>query len=309
MVESMAYNFAARKLPWHGLGVSVSHAMNSAEALSFSGLDWQVRFEPVSVMGEVYKKRVATVRSSDNKILGFVTPDYRIVQNNDAFAFTDELVGEGVNYETAGVLTSGRVWILANLPQVDILRENYVPYLVFTNAHDGTSAVKAALTPVRVVCNNTLTIALGGAPRTWSVRHTGDITNKLEEARKTLRMAHQYMGAFVEEAERMSRVNVYRDDLVKFTESLFPIDTTLGDRHVNNVMQKREEFANRYNLAPDLSQHRGTAWGVFQAVSDMATHMKPLRETETVYENRFMHIVDGNSIMERAHAILCEVAA
>lgn len=318
-VETMAYNaanefgmFDNRKIPWHTLGTPVLGAMTSAQALAMGGLDYLVRHEPISVMGQVYPDRLANVRCSDNRVIGFVSKDYRIVQNHEAFAFTDELVGEGVNYETAGVLRGGeRVFILANLPTVNVLKEDYIPYLCFTNSFDGSASIVAALTPVRVVCANTLCMALDGTPRSWSIRHTGNIQNKLAEARKTLRMSHQYLEKFPVEAEKFSNIAVYQKELVKFTEKLFPMDESLGVRHVNNVAHLREEFANRYNLAPDLEKHRGTAWGVYQAVSDMVCHAEPIRKTETYYENRFMQLCGGISThqrMTRAQELLAEIA-
>ena len=108
--------------------------------------------------------------------MGVVTDRYRTIQNHDAFAFTDSLLGEGVTYETAGSLQNGRrVWVLAKLPQRYIISgDEITPYLVFMNAHDGTGAIKAAMTPIRVVCMNTLNLALSTAKRSWSTNHVGN---------------------------------------------------------------------------------------------------------------------------------------
>ena len=118
-VETMFYT---RVTPWHGLGTRVEEAPCAKEALALAGLDWRV-----------------------------VTDRYKVVQNEDAFAFTDELLGEGVSYETAGSLQGGRrTWILAKLPQRYMISGDEVtPYLVFMNPHDGNGAIKAAMTPVR----------------------------------------------------------------------------------------------------------------------------------------------------------------
>ena len=99
----------------------------------------------------------ANIRDLDNRVLGVVTDRYKVVQNEEAFSFTDSLLGEGVTYETAGSLQEGRrTWILAKLPQKFIISgDEITPYLVFMNSHDGTGAIKAAMTPIRVVCQNT----------------------------------------------------------------------------------------------------------------------------------------------------------
>ena len=103
--------------------------------------------------------------------MGVVSDRYRIVQNEEAFQFTDDLLGEGVTYETAGSLQGGKkVWMLAKLPEKYIIAGDEVtPYLVFFHSHDGSSGVKVAMTPVRVVCQNTLNLALGTAKRIWTV--------------------------------------------------------------------------------------------------------------------------------------------
>ena len=112
------------------------------------------------MMGTGFRGFKANVRDTDQQILGVVTDRYKVVQNEDAFAFTDQLLGEGVSYETAGSLQNGRrIWMLAKLPQRYIISGDEIePYLVFMNAHDGTGAIKAAMTPIRVVCQNTFEI-------------------------------------------------------------------------------------------------------------------------------------------------------
>ena len=164
-VESMFY---VRETPWHGLGTRVMEAPASKDALRLAGLDWKVLQEPVYTQSEeLIKGYKANVRDSDRKVLGVVTARYKVIQNEEAFSFTDALLGEGVRYETAGSLQGGRkVWLLARLPHEYIISgEQISPYLVFSNTHDGSGAIKVALTPIRVVCNNTLNLALNTAKR------------------------------------------------------------------------------------------------------------------------------------------------
>lgn len=152
----------------------------------------------------------ANVRSSDNKVLGVVSDKYRIVQNADAFAFTDALIGGDVHYETAGSLLDGKkIWLLAKLPDSEICGDKTEPYVCFSNTHDGSGAVRVCMTPVRVVCNNTLNLALNTAQRAWSVRHVGDISTKLVEAQQCLEMAGKYMDGRFYEHTKVLRM-VYR---------------------------------------------------------------------------------------------------
>ncbi len=164
-VETM---FSVRETPWHGLGRIVIDAPASREALELAGLDWQVESRNIySGTGTMIPGYRANVRSTDDAVLGVVSDRYRIVQNEEAFQFTDDLLGEGVTYETAGSLQGGKkVCMLAKMPEKYIIAGDEVtPYLVFFNSHDGSSGVKVAMTPVRVVCQNTLNLALGTAKR------------------------------------------------------------------------------------------------------------------------------------------------
>ena len=205
-VESMFYT--GRTAPWHGLGISVLEAPASRDALELAGLDWRVvQRELITEDGIQVAGFKANVRDQDNRVLGVVTDRYKVVQNDEAFAFTDELLGEGITYETAGSLQEGRrTWILAKLPQRYIISgDEITPYLVFMNSHDGTGAIKAAMTPIRVVCQNTLNLALATAKRTWSTNHVGDIRGKLEDAKYTLLYADKYMAELGKSIDKLSR--------------------------------------------------------------------------------------------------------
>ena len=191
-VETMMYT---REKPWHGLGTKVMEAPTSADAIRLAGLNWTVEPKPVyDGEGTPIPGWVANTRSSDGKVLGLVTTRYKVVQNADAFSFTDHLIGGDVRYETAGSLREGKqVWLLAKMPSAKVAGDEVEPYLCFTNTHDGTGAVRVCMTPVRVVCNNTLNLALSSAMRSWSMIHTGDIEGKISEARQTLELAQRYM--------------------------------------------------------------------------------------------------------------------
>ena len=148
-VESMFYT---RVTPWHNLGIRVEEALSSQDALKAAGLDWLVIQKSIltSDLMPVDGYR-ANIRNTDQSVLGVVKNRYKVVQNSEAFAFTDELLGEGVKYETAGSLQGGkRVWMLAKLPKkYQLVGDEVCPYLVFSNCHDGTSAIRVAMTPVR----------------------------------------------------------------------------------------------------------------------------------------------------------------
>ena len=133
-VETM---FSVRETPWHGLGRIIMDAPASREALELAGLDWQGESRNIySGTGAMIPGYRANVRSTDDAVLGVVSDRYRIVQNEKAFQFTDDLLGEGVTYETAGSLQGGKkVWMLARLPRKYLIAgDQVVPY--YESGHD-----------------------------------------------------------------------------------------------------------------------------------------------------------------------------
>lgn len=304
-VESMFYT---RQKPWHGLGTRVEEAPTSADALHLAGLDWQVKQEPIFTdNGNVIPGYKANVRDSDHRVLGVVTDRYKIIQNQEAFAFTDSLLGEGVRYETAGSLQEGRkVWLLARLPREYIISgERISPYLVFSNTHDGSGAVKVALTPIRVVCNNTLNLALSTASRSWSMIHTGNINDKIQEAKDTLFMAEEYMDSLGKEFERLRRQKITDAQVKEYIELLLPLEKNATQVQSKNIMKLREDMKQRYYDAPDLQNVGNNAYRFINAVSDFATHSNPLRRTANYNENLFIRTMDGNPLIDRAYQMVC----
>ena len=304
MVETM---FSVREKPWHGLGEIIQDAPTSEDALRLAGLDWQVKQEPVYTdTGEVIPGYKANIRDRDRRVLGVVTDRYKIIQNQEAFAFTDALLGKGVRYETAGSLQGGRrVWLLARLPKEYIISgEQVSPYMVFSNTHDGSGAVKVALTPVRVVCCNTLNLALDTAKRSWSKIHTGNIRDKLQEAEDTLFMAEAYMMQLGKEFGNLQRQKITDRQVAEYIEMLLPLEKDATAIQNKNITKLREDMAHRYYDAPDLQGTGKNAYRFLNAVSDFATHAKPLRRTANHKENLFMRTMDGNPLIDKAYQLV-----
>lgn len=303
-VETM---FSVREKPWHGLGIIVKEAPTSADAIRLAGLDWSVVQEPIHTnFNRVVEGYRANVRSSDRKVLGVVSDRYKVVQNVDAFSFTDELLGKGVRYETAGSLQEGKkVWLLARLPREYIIAgERISPYLVFSNTHDGSGSVKVAITPVRVVCNNTLNLALGTAKRSFSMIHTGNIQDKIQEAKDTLFLAEEYMDCLGVEFERLRRQKITDAQVKEYIESLLPMEKDPTPIQSKNIIRLREDMMKRYYDAPDLQKVGSNAYRFINAVSDFATHSNPLRRTANYNENLFARTVDGNPLIDKAYQMM-----
>ena len=303
-VETMFY---VRETPWHGLGTRVMEAPSSKEALGLAGLDWKVVQEPVYTQAEeLIEGYKANVRDTDRKVLGVVTNRYRIIQNEEAFGFTDALLGEGVRYETAGSLQGGRkVWLLARLPHEYIISgERISPYLVFSNAHDGSGAVRVALTPIRVVCNNTLNLALSTAKRSWSMMHTGNVQEKLEEAKDTLFRAETYMDSLGKEFDELRKKKLTDKQVMDYIEILLPMEDNTTPQQRKNISRLREDMGRRYFDAPDLKTVGKNAYRFINAVSDFATHAEPLRKTANYKENVFAGTMEGNPLIDRAYQMV-----
>ncbi len=239
-----------------------------------------------------------------------VTERYKVVQNREAFAFTDELLGQGVRYETAGSLQDGKkVWLLAHMPHEYIISgERISPYLLFSNTHDGSGAVKVALTPIRVVCNNTLNLALKNAERSWSMIHTGNIQSKIKEASDTLFKAERYMDELGKEFEKLRMHKLSDQQVMDYIEILLPIEDGSTPQQIRNMKRLQEDMKIRYFDAPDLRDTGKNAYRFINAVSDFATHAKPLRRTARYKESLFSKTAEGNPLIDKAYQIVSAAA-
>lgn len=300
LVESMMY---VREVPWHGLGTKVDEAPNSKEAIKLAGLDWNVNPTVIyDANGKEISGYKANMRDSDQSILGIVSDRYQIVQNSEAFEFTDSLLDEGVVYETAGSLRDGKqIWLLARMPSTTILGDDVDPYLCFTNTFDGSGAIKVCMTPVRVVCNNTLNLALETTKRSWSTRHIGDLAGKLHQAKETLGLAQEYMKKLDEDADRLANTKLSDAEIESIVSFIFPIDYIKdAKRKIENTNKMRNDFMTCY-MMPDIAQYRNTAYGLVNAASDMAGHMAPSRVTSNYAQNNWAKIMLGHPLLDAVY--------
>ena len=297
---------ANREKPWHYEMTKdrtkiLENAPTSKDAIELAGLNWTVEGKPIYDENgkEIYGFK-ANTRSSDNSILGIVTNKYKVVQNFEAFDFTDNLIGEEMFYETAGSLKNGKtIWLLGKLPEKYIVGDKFEPYVCFTNSHDGTGAIKIAMTPIRVVCNNTLNMAISGAKRIWSTKHMGNMNAKLAEAKHTLALANNYMENLAIEADKLANTKMDEDEVIKTLNEMFPLDEDASDRQKQNVQNAKDGIM-YCMLRPDLVQFLNTRWGFINAVSDFVGHASPARMTDNYEENNWGRIINGHPIFDKA---------
>lgn len=310
MIMETDQMFSANRVkPWHYTETYehvklIQEAPTSEEALIAAGLDWNVVSTPVyQESGLLIPGYKANVRDKDNMVLGIVSGRYRIVQNKEAFSFTDALIGDTefgeVRYETAGSLCNGKkVWLLAKMPTRKVLDDDVEPYICFANSFDGSGAVQVCATPIRVCCQNTMNLALNTAKRKWSTKHVGDMQSKLEEAKLCLQLADKYMINLDIEADRLANAKLYEEQIAEILDEMFPVDDKATERKKNNVLQFKKNFWTAYNM-PDIAKFEDSAYKAINAMSDFVTHATPARNTTTYNENRWGKLMDGHPIFDQ----------
>lgn len=302
-IETM---FSVREKPWHyeytkDATKIIQEAPTSAEALKAAGLDWTVYRKLVfDEYGREIPGYRMNVRDKDERILGVVSDRYSLIQNKEAFEFTDSLLGEGITYETAGSLRGGKqIWLLAKMPERELVGDKLEPYLCFTNSHDGSGAVRVCMTPIRVVCNNTLNLALNGAARCWSAPHRGDIQRQLEAARATLRLANHYLTRLDEVGDQLANESMTEGEMRDTLDRLFPVNEDDSDR-VKETLERKKDQIIVCTLAPDLLKFANTKWAFINGVADFIDHTDPLRKTKHWQEHRWDKIMTGSGLLDRA---------
>jgi len=249
-VETMMY---AGQEPWHGIGEKVETEVTSAAAMKLAGLDWEVEkrslatvsektVDGIPVVGLEVPNYKAIVRKSDNKVMSVVQDTYAPIQNSEQFDFMDSLVGEGLAmYHTAGALKGGRqIFMTVKLSGDYRIADHEVEkFLLLTSSHDYSGPMRVLWTPIRVVCWNTLSAALGpGVQRSVSIRHTRYWRNKQNEAREVLGLAEGYYQKLREQMEQMELKKLGEKVLLDVLEELYPINSPRSKAHVMNRRRK-----------------------------------------------------------------------
>ena len=272
-VESM---FSAVETPWHKLGVVTKDVLTAQDALITAGLDWLVKLEPVHFLTQQdeYKTiadKYAVVRETDENCYGIVGNRYTPVQNLDAFNFMDTLVDSGdAKYETAGSLNGGAtIFIQMRLNTVLPIDDEVVPYMLLTNSHDGSGALKILMTPVRVVCSNTLRYALSKPTKnSISLRHTKSITGKIDEARNILGLTEMFYDSFSAEVNKLIETEVTKTVFDELMDKMFPLpelkqDDTTSVRQYNNTLSIRDRIV--LNYKHEKVNGNANGWGLLNA--------------------------------------------
>lgn len=308
--NSTLFSGNGRRLLWEGLGTNVRSAGSANEVCRLAGLDYEVKTERIyTADGQPIPNMVATRRYDSNvpsTVYGVVSNRYTPVQNHIGFEFIDALFNhDGFEVETAGQFDDGKiVWVEAKLPQRNMVEEKIDPYLVFTNRHDGKGSVRIFLTPVRIICKNTLNYAIKGAQnRTFSVRHTTTAEQRLGVARETVDNYFAYLDAMEKVIEHQKRVLLTDNHLDQMINKLLPFDEEESTRVKERVMANRDELRRYYNVS-DLDGVGNNGFRFINAVSDWATHRTPARQTANYVGNLFQSTLNGNEFIDAAYSMV-----
>lgn len=287
-----------RVATWNSVGYDVSKAQDLGQVLQTSGLDYTVEMRPVFMnagpvdMTEAMAtipNRFVTVRTSDNHPYDVVSDEFEIVQNRDAFDFVN-FMGSDVRFVKAGETQSGMVYIIGALPEVNILGDAFTPYVLFRNGFNGKTKITAAISPLRIVCQNQFNFAFKNAQNAITIRHVRNAEAKLEEARETLRMTADYMEALTEMAERFAAMKISGPQMERVVKYLFPIpeDTAINPFKRKNLEDQRAAFLAAHEQE-DNRNFRGTAWGLVNAYTDFITHKEPAGKRADRFEGKFVN--------------------
>lgn len=312
IINGEASMFYSGEKPWHGLGTALENPATSKEAISASKLDWTVEKQQLYLPNnEPAHNTFATVRTDQNKILGIVGSSYTALQNSEAFEFFDSIVGEGkAIYHTAGVLLEGKVvWILAKLPgEIKVTNEDITEkYLLLSNSHDGSLAVQIKFTPIRVVCNNTLTMAFADQ-QYLSVYHQRDIKTRLNDVPKLLNIITNRYAEIDVSLKQLAKIQMTDITLEKYLLDVFPDpvnrkDPKLFEYQLGKAKSNREwsKYFFENGIGNDLPGVKGSLWAAYNGVTELIDHKITKQSQDRKLNNIWLG--DGAVVKSKAYKL------
>lgn len=310
-----------REIPWHTLG-KVVDSMTSEEAIKLAGLDFNVRKgrafcemdtipkedtgkypkivrELMNVPNEGIKPRFRrmeklpdkyiTFREDTGDTFGIVGSKYEIVQNTEVFDFFDSIVGEKLAiYETAGALGNGeKVFVSAKLPTfLDIANDQIDQYLLFSTSHDGSGSIVVMFTPIRVVCNNTLTAALKSSSNVVRFKHTKNVRDKLDYAKQVLGLVKNSSNSLEEAFKHLHKQVIYDDDFDKFVMDTFGYKPNSLNVYSDQALKRLESVTEYYNTGFGQAEFVGTKYGAYNAITGYLQNVETYKTDEMFFDKQ-----------------------
>ena len=321
-----AVDNSERRAWYETQGVTLDNVTSLDVALKLSGLDFEVEKKPVyfnstfGMTNEAGKNlppkftkiegQFTTVRTDTMQPFGVVTDAYEILQNRDAFDFLDSLVLEGAKFETAGFFKKNGAasYITMSTEPMTILGDEFDPFMMISNGHDGGSAVKVCLTAIRAVCRNTAILALKKASNLVTVQHSKKMYDKLLVAKEVLLANSKYMEELKIVAEELAVKPFSEEAFEALAYKLYPIEEEKSEIIQIRNLAQIEHLLRAYNQ-DDLQNFNNTAWKALQAVSDVNSHPLRFRETKKIAANgtpEFQVVYNGMPLLNKVFAMLQE---
>lgn len=280
--------FSVREVPWHKLGKIVEEAPTVADAIKLAGLDWKVIEKQIHYYNEDFGndgfRRIegykSLIRSSDEKVLSVMKDTYTVLQNADAFDFFSPFVeAQEASLETAGSLREGKlIWVMAKLNRAPIevgKGDEVNKFLLLSNSHDGTMAVMVGFSPVRVVCNNTLTASHNNSrSRLIKLRHSKGVNNRLDNVQEIINAIDAKFEATAEQYKYLASKVINQEQFKNFVNIVFKLNDK-GDEREKQRAKKMQETITRLfenGAGQHLKSAKGTRWGAYNAVTEYLTH-------------------------------------
>jgi phage/plasmid-like protein (TIGR03299 family) len=293
MVETMAY---AGELPWHGLGEKVSNDLTPRQMMEKAKVDWRVQEVEsfIQYNGEIKPTgQKSLVRESDGKILTNVGENWKPVQNETAFEFFSEFVLSGdMEMHTAGSLRDGQyVWALAKVKEsFDVFGEDTVEsYLLFSNPHVYGKSIDVRFTPIRVVCNNTLTLSLSGKAKN-GVRIGHRTEFNPNTVKETLGLAHEKFAQYKEMAEFLGSRKVDAESLIQYYNTVFPNTSRTQEKTVKtyeDLSRNAQLCYDALEVQPGAQFAPGTWWQAFNSVTYITDHVQGRNKENRLHNQWF----------------------
>lgn len=301
MAHNVEQMFSVRQVPWHKLGIIVNEAPSAEAAIKLAGLDWKV------IENQVYSfshesggySRVpnykSLTRSDNGKALSIMKESYTPLQNEKAFSFFNPFIESGLaSFETAGSLREGKnIWVLANLNKApidigggDLVKKN----LLLSNSHDGTMAVRVGFTPIRVVCNNTLSAAhTNSKSQLIRIKHSSKLNVRLDQIQEIVNAMDAKFEATAEQYKALAKSDISVSDLENFVDVIFETRINGTEREQSRAKKMREQITRLFEngAGQHMKSARGTWWGAYNAVTEYLTHEAGKEDEQRLYSNWF----------------------
>lgn len=291
-----------RTATWNSIGYDIRKANTIEEALKLSHLDYTVEKVPCFLQdGTPIPGAFCTKKENSLETFGVVGKEFSIIQNIEGFDFINALIGEGLTFLKAGE-NRKMVWIIGQLPSIDILGDEVTPHVIFQNSHGGNITLKATIAPLRIICQNQFNLTFRKVDNKISLRHTSSIKDRLHTAETVLAQNSIYLDSFKKKAEEMATAKISKARVDSFLDTIFEVKPEFNPTQTRKMEEKRDRFLAAYQ-SNDNQNFIGTQWGLVNAYTDYVTH-KPLKKnTPQALENHFIKSTLKGSINDFVYQV------